>query len=61
MTKNWSQKKFHEDLVKSFARGALGGASIEIQGAGIEARAGHGLIAGHAYTLSAAIHIPDTG
>ena len=47
-------------MVKSFDRGALGGASIEIEGAAIEAKAGHGLIAGHAYTLRAAIKIPDT-
>ena len=41
--------------MKSFERGAIGGASIEIPGAGIEAQARFGLIAGHAYSLTAAV------
>ena len=41
--------------MKSFERGAIGGASIEIPGAGIEAQARFGLIAGHAYSLTAAL------
>ena len=47
--------KLHHDLMKSFERGAIGGASIEIPGAGIEAQARFGLIAGHAYSLTAAL------
>ena len=47
--------KLHHDLMKSFERGAIGGASIEIPGAGIEAQARFGLIAGHAYSLTAAV------
>ena len=49
------QDKLHHDLMKSFERGAIGGASIEIPGAGIEAQARFGLIAGHAYSLTAAL------
>ena len=44
-------------LKTSFERGAVGGASVEVSGAGIEADAGQGLIAGHAYTLSAAVQV----
>ena len=44
-------------LRSSFEKGAVGGASVEVSGAGIEADAGQGLIAGHAYTLEAALQV----
>ena len=53
--------KIPQDLFRtlktSFERGAVGGASVEVSGAGIEADAGQGLIAGHAYTLSRAVQV----
>ena len=44
-------------LKSSFEKGAVGGASVEVSGAGMEDNAGQGLIAGHAYTLSRAIQV----
>lgn len=52
---NINPDKLHHDLAKSFERGAIGGASIEIPGAAMEAQARFGLIAGHAYSLTAAV------
>ena len=45
------KKIISSKFCRSFKKGAIGGASVEVEGAGMEDTAGRGLIAGHAYTL----------
>ena len=42
---------------KAFKKGAVGGASLEFEGSGVESRAQGGLIAGHAYSVQNAITV----
>ncbi|CBY10105.1 unnamed protein product [Oikopleura dioica] len=52
-----------EDLfkitAKAFKRGAVGGASLEFEGSGVESRAQGGLIAGHAYSVQNALTLSN--